>query len=307
MFYYFYCATPCAVKVNGEYVGIANENLSYVDAINPFFEFIPINANFLPVVKYVEETSTSDNFVQIIDLYGGFLLIPNFSKRIDGEYKSIGRKTFDLTFPTFVSCYSQCGIKLCIEREGKIHTESIPFTPEDIRFETARYEDKEYIVIICIGKKSLILGFSLLGDIKLVLKSLCDGYGFEKKRLSMLENKNDILKHAVSSVWEFTDEVKLVNYSVTRKKQAFTLNENLFPYAFFEELLLSGDCSDFLTPRLKPKIGDLKTFLGNFIKVLPPPHFKPDNYLTLLYKNKVEYVVLNYQNGLIDNISIIDK
>lgn len=308
MFYYTFCATPCALKFNGEYLGKVDENLSFIDVDDGFLEFIPIDSTFLPINCFLDKDHLNNNkFVQIIDLYGGFLIIPSFSKRVDPDFKMIGKRRFDFAKPTEICCFSQCGIKLCVEREGMMLFESLPFTPEDIRFETARHNGIDYVVAICVGKRSLIIGFAFTDKIEVVFRSLCDGYGFEKNRLSVLENKRDVLKHTVSAVWEFGQQVKPVSYSVTRKKQSFTLNKSLFAYAFFEEILINGDCSDFLTPRLKPKARELKEFLGNFIKVLPPPHFKPDDLLTLLYNDKVEYVKLSFENGLIDNLSIIDK
>lgn len=305
MFYYVLCATPCAVKINGNYVGIADENMNFFDLDKAFLEFIPLDSTFLPVNYFVSNTnSNSYQNVQIIDLYGGFLIIPHFVKRASSDFKMIGRKRFDFSHPTFVTCFSQCGVKLCVTVNDEILVESIPFLPEDIRFERAVCDGKEYLVAICVGKRTFLIGFCLTNGISVVFRSLCDGYGFEKNKLSTLENVHDVLLHSISSIWEFSNQVKLLNYSVTRKKQVFTLNEHLLPYAFFEEIAINGDCSDFLSPRLKPRAKELKSFLGDFQKILPPPHFKPDDYLTLLYKDKVEYAKLTIVNSLIDNVSL---
>ena len=302
------CKTPCIVKINGEYIGRVGENPVFVDIEEGFFEFIPLENNLLPVNCFVNTNGVcSDKKVKIIDLYGGFLIVPSFSSRVDGEFKIIGRKSLELPRPVSVTCFSQCGIKLLIQTQEDFFVEGIPFTPEDLRIESVSRGKKEYVVLICVGKKSLLLGFCISDKISLVFRSLCDGYSFEKNRLTNHEIKNDTLKHTVTSVWEFAEEVKLVNYLVSAKRQIFSLPEKLIPYAFFEVIMLSADPSDFLTPRLKPRSKELKGFIGDFYRILPPPHFKPDDYITLLYDDKIQYAKLTCEKGLIDNITLFDK
>lgn len=308
MFCYFLCLIPCGVKVNGEYVGKASKNLTFIELSEGLIEFIPLSNSHLQTTYYFDENNPrSTQNIKIIDLYGGFLLIPSFSKRCDGEFKMIGRKEFNFSKETSLSCYSQNGIKLCVNYGNDVFIESIPFLPEDVRFETARSHGEEYLIAICVGKRTLIVGFHLGERITLAFKNICDGYSFERNTLTILENKNTLLKHSISSVWQFAEKVTLVKYAVQRKKELFTLHEKLIPYAFLEEVRLSGNIADFLTPRLKPRASEIKEFLGKFTDFFPSPHFKPDDYITLLYENSVSYLKLTMQNGLIDNIILLDK
>ena len=95
---------------------------------------------------------------------------------------------------------------------------------------------------------------------------------------------------------------KGANFTVTRRRQIYTLDEKLIPYAFFEELLCGGDVSDFLSPKLKPRAKDFKEFAVDFWAVLPPPNFVGQSLVTLLYKDKIEYADVKLNNGLIENV-----
>ena len=306
MYCYFLCDTPCAIKSNGEFVGVASKNLTFIECDNAFIEFIPINDSFEKThILFDKSNPISTKSVQLIDLYGGFLFIPKFFRRVDGDFKMIGRKTFSLDKLVTVTCYCQGGIKLCISKEDDFFIESLPFIPNDVRFETCSSNGNLYLAIICISDKTEILVFNVTGKIALVFKNLCDGYSFDKNTLTTLESKRDTLRHSVTSTWLFSDTVTLKGYTITRQKQSYALPEKLLPIAFFEELLIDGDVSDFLSPELKPRASELKEFFGDFKRVLPPPHFKEDDLVTLLYEDKVDYARITTLGGLITNLTII--
>ena len=306
MFYYLYCKTPCAVKVNGEYLGIASVNLKYFEGENCFLELIPLDAHFVQTRVYLNKNILNEQKnCRIIDLYGGFLIIPNFTKQFSNDFTVIGKKTFDFTYPLTVFCYNQGGVKLVLSNKLDVAVESIPFLPEDVRFESCRFNGKEYLVVVCVGKRSLILAFSIGEKITRVFKNLCDGYGFEKNKLFTVENKNDILKHSLSSTWEFGETLSLKSCSITTKRPIYSLPTKLIPYAFFEEIILGGDVANFLSPRLKPRAKEIGGFLGSFEEVLPPFHFSDDDCVVLLYKDKVEYAKLELLGGLVDNLTLL--
>ena len=73
MFYYLYCKIPCAVKVNGDYVGVASKNLKYFEKDNCFLELIPLDPTYAAFTIFLDK-NTAENCLngQIIDLYGGF-------------------------------------------------------------------------------------------------------------------------------------------------------------------------------------------------------------------------------------------
>lgn len=305
MYCYFLCDTPCAVKADGVYLGIASKNLTFFESERSFLEFIPLNGAFCACNVFFDcKRPVSGKNAQIIDLYGGFLIIPQFLRKTDNDFKMVGRRSFPFSRAVTATCYNQGGIKLCISKENDFLIEPLPFIPRDVRFETCSFSGKEYLVAVCICDKTEILAFEVSEKITLAFKNLCDGYSFNKNSVTTLENKNDVLKHTLSSTWQFGERVTLKNYTITRKRQPFTLPSELIPIAFFEEIFIDGDVAEFLCPELKQRAEELKEFLGNFTRILPPPHFKNDSLVTLIYDNRAEYASVTLQNGLVANVTL---
>ena len=306
MLYYFLCATPCAVKLNGAYVGIANQNFSFLDFDEGFLEFSPLDQSFYSTGLFFDRNGCSNTQnAKFIDLNGGILIIPSFTKKITADFKLFKKQTFSLSRSISVSCYNHGGVKLFLSNETDFFIDSIPFMPEKIIFESCAFKGTEYIVAICVAKRSLILGYKVDGKITPVFKNVCDGYGLNQNTITTLENKCDLLSHSITSKWAFEDEIRLIDFAITNKRAPFSLPEKLIPYAFFEEVLIGGDTRIFLAPKLKERATELKEFLGDFTQVLPPPHFKDDDLVTLLYEKKVEYAKIELDGGLISNVYLI--
>ncbi|MBR2337455.1 MAG: hypothetical protein IKA61_05890 [Clostridia bacterium] len=306
MYCYFLCDVPCAVKLDGVYIGVASYNLSFIEREKCFLEFIPLDEGFEKIcLLFNSQRPISTKNVRIIDLSGGFLLVPKFFRRSDGEFKMIGKKTLDLSFPVNVTCFSQNGVKLCVATSDDFFIESLPFTPKEVHFDACSYNGNRYLVAICIHDKTEILAFKIDEKISLVFKNLCDGYSLDKNVLTTYERRCDVLRHSVCSSWAFEDEVRLTAYTLTHERQIFALHERLVAVAFFEELLIDGDVSTFLAPNLKPRASQIKEFLGSYERVLPPPHFMDDDTVMLLYNDKAEYAKLTLSGGLVSNVIII--
>ena len=306
MYCYFLCDVPCALKVDGAFLGITSINLTYVETDRSFLEFIPLDESFEKVCLLFDKNNpVSTKNTKIIDLYGGFLLIPSFYRKNGGEFKLLSKKLFELTSPTLVTCFNQNGVKLCINKQNDFYIESLPFTPNKILFDACKVNGNEYLLAICICDKTEILAFKIGDKIDLVFKNLCHGYTLDKNLLTVYEKKNDILKHSITSTWQFLDEVTLKSYNITHQRQVYSLPEKLLPIAFFEEVLLDGDVEAFLSPELKPRATEMKEFLGGFNRVLPPPHFKEDDLVMLLYNDKVEYAKVSVCKGLICNVTLV--
>ena len=305
MFCYISCATPCAVKVNGNFVGKASLNLTFLDIDKAFLEFIPLDSGFEPIyLSFDENHPYSTKNLQIIDLYGGLLLLPKFCKKATGELKLVAKRVFPLFKPVSVACFNQGDGKIFLQTETDGFIENAPFTLGEVNFESCASFGKEYLLVICPSGKTVIFGYEIGEKITPVFKNICDGFAFDGNLLRLVENKNDLLRHTISTTWEFGKSVKVKNRSVISKRAVYSLPEGLIPYAFFEEVLVGGDIANFLTPRLKPRANEFKEFLGDFKSVLPPPHFISDEMITLLYSDKVAYAKVHLVGGLIDNITL---
>lgn len=305
MFCYITSATPCAVKVNGEFVGKATVNPSFLDLEKAFLEFTPLDQSLAPVCYYFDKNQpVSSKNVQIIDLYGGFLLLPKFVRQPQGELKIVAKRTLPFTRPLSVICFNQGDGKIFLTVDKDVYVENTPFALADLRFESCSWQGKEYLLIICVCGKTVIYGYEIGEKIIPVFKNVCDGYGFDGNLLHLIENKNDLLRHVVSTTWEFAKSVKVKSCTVTSKRVVYSLPDAIIPYAFFEEILVGGDVSNFLTPRLKPRASEFKEFLGDFKSILPPPHFISDDLVTLVYADKVAYAKVFVSNGQVDNVTI---
>lgn len=307
MYLYFLSTLPCAVKYNGEYAGRASENYSVFPCKKGFYEFIPLAPGYEETCFLWDEKPLNNNKnIKIIDLYGGFLIIPSFSRRAFTDFKELFfRAEIIGEFQAEIQVYIENGVKISV-RSGKYKTtEGVPFLPSALNLEKAYLGGKAYILAFLSDKKTAAYGFEISEKgIRTVFKRPCDGYTAENDKVVLTETKNDILKHTVTTYWSFSDGVKIEKAEIRRKKEPYSLPEKLLPYAFFEELKLGKTPTDFLAPKLRPRAEDLKAFAGNFVSVLPPPHFKPKDYVTLLYEDKAEYARLNVSGRLIDNITI---
>ncbi len=307
MIYYLLCPVPCAVKLNGEYIGKATDNYSVFESDGGLMELLPLSSSYLPVNCILDDGISSPN-MRFFDLGGGILIIPVFARQQFSDFRILAKKIFDAQpSKTAVTCYTENGARITIENSFGFTVENLPFLPENITFELIKTKRKDYIFISLSSSRSEVLAFSLLPEPKLELRRKADSFAVNGNSLKLVENKNDVLNHTVTSIWNFGDEVKATSFAVEAKKNPYALPEELFKIAFFEEILIGGNPEIFLSPSLKPKSNFLKDFLGNFEKVLPPPHFKPAELVLLLYKDKAAYADVKMKNGLIDGLTLVDK
>ena len=126
MFYYLLPAVPCAVKLNGSYVGRAGENYSIIDIDDGLIELLPVNSTYMPVTYLVGKNGLPSASVKDYDLGGGRLLIPVFSRKIFSDFKLIGRRSFTFySGEVYVTCYAENGIRLICENKWDMHIDSI--------------------------------------------------------------------------------------------------------------------------------------------------------------------------------------
>lgn len=307
MFYYILCSTPCAVKLNGEYVGRAAENYSIIDLSAGLVEFLPIDATYAETAILLGGKEKSEPH-RLFDLgKNAKLIIPAFKRKMFSDFKLLKRFDNDFRFgKVYTTCYAENGVRLIVENERDMNVQSLPFSPSEIVGKKVRVSGAEYLVVFLIGKRTMILAYKITDKIRLAFKNVCDSYKANDDLLTLIDYKSDTVKHSISTVWKFGETVKAVSREVKSKRQVFELPEKLFPYAFMEELIAGGDVSDYLAARLKPRAEDLKLFLGNFTMVLPPPHFAPNDYLLLLYPDRVKYARLTFEKRLIDGVSLLD-
>lgn len=308
MFYYLLCSTPCAVKLDGAFIGKATENYSIIDSEGGLIEFLPTDQSYGEITFLPSENYNSTKDVKVFNLgKEGKLVIPVFKRKLFSDFKLIGRREISFySGKVYLTCYQENGIRLICENSTDMQVESVPFYPDEILMEKTENSYGAYLLVFLLGKRTMIVGYRITKTIELVFKTACDSYKFNGNRLTVTEFKADALKHIVSTVWAFDKEVKAIEKTVIRKKDIYSVNPALIPYAFFQEVALQGDYYEFLTPRLKPRSEEIKSFLGRYTYILPPPHFKSKDLVTLIYEDKIKYARPTYSKGLIDNVSLYE-
>lgn len=307
MLCYLTCGVESAIKINGEFVGKAGENYFIFEAEDgSLLEILPLDNTYLPITRLISGEVGKFSDMRIIDLCGCFLLIPKFSRRSVTDFKLLGHGRIEFSVGTVaVNCYSENGVRLVVETADDMFITGLPFMPDEARFERAAgVGGAEYLLCSFIAKRSLVMAFSVDKKITLQLKRLCDDFSFAPPYISLIENKNDLLKHVIISKWKLETTVVGTNTEIRRRRQPYTLDERLMPYAFFEEVAAGGDVADLLVPKLKPRADEFKEFLGDFTAVLSPPHFLKSGYLLLLYSDGVQYADVSLSGGLIENVTL---
>ncbi len=306
---YILSGTPCAVKLDGKYVGRASENYKILETDGGFLEFEPLDSSYSSVCIIIGKEPKGTKDARVFDIFGGFLIIPTFPRRLVTDYREIGSGKLETSAGTALfKVVSENGIKLSLSLNGYDVKENSPFAVEEAKFTRVAGGRKEYAVAFLTGGRTLVVGFDVsLGKPTVAFRNACDGYDFEKGNLVVYEKKNDVLGHTVESVWNFADTVSCVRYSVKSDRRRYSVPEKLIPLAFFEEIALDGDLAPFLSPKLYGRRDELADFLGKFTAVLPPPHFAPENTVLLLYRDKIQYAETVVEKGLITEIRLLDK
>ena len=128
------------------------------------------------------------------------------------------------------------------------------------------------------------------------------------------KNYIDIAKHKVVSEWEYSNDKLIVKSKKVLTANGFlpkNLVSEILPYAFLEGLIAGEDILPYLTEKIKPNADKLFSYLGNFIGIMPPPIFKEQNQIGLVYKKSenhyyVKYLTFSLVQDKIDNLSFIE-
>ncbi len=306
MDYTILSSTPCAVKINGEFSGIAGQNYTYFSGEKDLLEFIPLDDTYLPVAVYLENGKTVSTSVKTYSVKDTTLIMPVYKRNIVSDFKTIGNVSIPFKNSTLsVSCYAENGIKIKVKYKDEFLVENVPFMISDAEF----LPDKtygNYLIAVLTGERTLILGFSITDKIRLIFKNVCDGYETNGNTLTIIENKPDILLHTLTSKWSFSSDVKKEDVKIYRGKDIYSLSDKQIPFAFFEELFLGASFSDFLTPKLKLRADELKEFIGNFSACLPPVKYIDQNCVLLLSGDKIKIAKCDILGTLIDNVYLDD-
>lgn len=314
MYYYFSSAYPAVIKLNGIYYGTISDTIKSIniDGKLPLVEVCPLGTNerqvtFFPDTDFL--LSPPDG-VLVTDLNGGYLL--KFLKTTKvGDFKVIEQKRFSSFLATV---FIENGLKVSIETQSGFFADTIDLCAEKAEIVEFSLNGCVFCAITFKGDENFLAVFEISEQIKRVFFKAVSDCAFDGGFYTT-ETFSDIAKHVVKSEWEFTNGAftkKHIHVERAKDFDLLSLNKKILPFAFLEELLVCGNISEFLADNLKENADKLKSYLGDFIGIMPPPIFRAPDEIGLIYqrgKNKyiVKYCTFDIDNNKICNLKLIEN
>lgn len=286
---YLYAETPCHLKVNGEYLGVISDNLhlATVDCDEPFFEFLPISAKYLPVYG-----SKSCSDIKIFTSFGKRFIYPVFPIKCGYPFKVIGQKQ-QSAYSVLASVTVVLDGTVKFFLDGTISdVKPLPFIPKD--FEITILND--LIILSFSAEKSTVFIYSTQSN-TLVFSGVFDEF-YLSNNLTVKRRYKTATKTSIEEEWLLSSEPTLLSRRDTKEKDFFDIHPYLLPLAFFENLSIGASVQGALTPRLYDRISDLSSFLGKIVKVVP---YNMDSVF-LIKPNAITLAKVEMENRLISNV-----
>lgn len=262
---YFLSAQPAALRLDGQYAGVADSFMRRCDVPGgsaPFVELIPRNNR--QGINFILDEGFLSSPPEGVEVYfaGGDVCIYAVSYAPkSGRPEVMCQSRFGGHLVTLCNCG---GALLCIERaDGSADIESV-----SDGLLTARMEEGE------VGANSALFIFSQ-GHLAAVSATGRLAFNSAVKSYS-LGNMLGVTRQlftcdgAVSECSYSYDGDKFC-LSSSRIVQTRPVDQSVRHFALFESVLTHSDCSTFLAEGLKGRAGELSSYLGGFVKVVVPP------------------------------------
>lgn len=307
MFVYFCSDYPAVLKVNGTKHQKINNLPKKIDCSfnNCFIEICPLVSTEKPLCFYLDKEflSAPSNRVCVVDLKGGYLI--NLVKSPAQEQLKVIAQ--EKTNSYSITCFCENGYKLSIETPFDFYFENLPFSVDSAK---VLFFDNNIIGIELVGENTFVAVYNLANKITRLFFQLVNECEYSNLLITV-KTYNDIAKHKVICKWNFNNQNAVLVEKIVNRCPNFhhaLLCREVLPFAFLEELLVGGDCTPYLCENLKNSCDKLKGFLGEFIGVCPPPPFREQNQVGLVYKKdtnqyKLEYLLFDLDdNNKITNL-----
>ncbi len=313
MYYYFSSRFPAVIKVDGAYLGQIDTGVKTLENKNnetPFIEVIELSS---PSKVYAfllnkDFLCSTKHTVAVTDLKGGYFI--KFLTPTIEEFSVIGQEKFSSLVATV---FNENGLKLSVETPADFYYENLDFCVNQVKFFPLPIFKKEFLGVEFLGDKKTLAIYLIEDKIKKVFFSEVNDYSFDNGFFTKI-CMADIAKHQVEIYWDFKDGQMIEKEKVVVTDKDFcisNLNKDILPYAFLEDLLVGGDVKEYLTLNMQDNADKLKGYMGNFIGVCPPPTFRNEKEIGLIYsveKNvyKVDYFIFELDDRKICNIKKVD-
>ena len=259
---YFLSCQPAALKLNGLYVGTIDGFERHIEldpADGVLAEIIP-DENMQSVNFFLNEKffRSPPEFVDIYLLDGDALVyIREYSVK-DMKLEILYQTRFN---GNLITVFSQGGIYLSCE--GAEYS----LTPLPPSFKNICAQDKTLggrAVLALFGGNELII-ISESG--KIIYKNRADEAQFEDKLIVTTTFETCTSAKAQCAYGYDGEKLTLITSKTIETRPP---EKSIAHFAFFESVLTCGNYAEYLDESLKPKAGDLKSYLGDFVSVTVP-------------------------------------
>ncbi len=312
MVFYFSSDFPSAIKLGGIFYGRLDKTVKKIKMDLPtFVEICPLNehSNTLNLLIDQDFLSSPPNCVSVTDLKGSYLIkahrIPcNLPFKLISQSKENN---------ALVTLFTENTFKISIETGDNFFADSFDFSVENAKVEFVNAYNQPLVAITLFLDLPLLVVYSLQPNIQKVFSREISSVCFENG-IKTTHEFLDMAKHTLTIEWDLIDGAFKEKSRLVTAKKNIKLSElplDLLPFAFLEELLVGGDYKKFLCDNALENADKLPTFLGNFIGVFPPPEFRKENEVGLVYsceKNTytTEYFSFEMKDDLIFNVKKTD-
>ncbi len=314
MYYYFYSTYNSVLKINGMYYGSISKCVKPIridDNLPPFVQACSLCSSEKDVNLLIDDdflTCPPEN-VSLIDLNGGYALVLNSSNKKEGFFVLAQQK-----FPyAVITVFNENGLKISIETPNDFYALPLTIRADNATITPFILDGEQLFAINIKGDNNHLLIYKITNNIELLFFRQVHDFCIQNS-LTTSEKFSDIAKHTVTTNWTLRNGFLVEKDRIVSKSENFSLdslNENILPFAFLEQLFCGGDIVEFLSENIKENARLFNSFFGKFIGICPPPAFIEKDCVGVIYriKNniyKVKYFCFELQNGKISNIKEIE-
>ncbi len=305
---YFSSGFPSAIKLNGIYFGTINDDVKSCEFNldeKPFVEICPLgnfpSSNFIVTEEFLFSPPQG---ITVTDLNGGFLVYAE-NTPTKNEFCVIGQKKFQ---DLIITAFYENGLKISVETPSDFFADTLLVNADSVNFERFCLNGKNFVAVLLTGSVQTLAVYRITDGIDRVFTD--EIYGFTlKDGLEITKKYNDIAKHTVTSSWQYEDEkltATKVTVSVSENFDLNALPEAILPYAFLEEFFVGGDVSAYLDANVLNNKDKLKGFFGDFVGIMPPPLFRNQAEIGLVYKKTQNTFQVTYFTFTVTDRKIVN-
>lgn len=314
MYYYFSSEYAAALKVNGRFSCSLSTKPTLISNLekNSFIEFCSLDDCFQnkSLILSDEFLSCPPDFFSVVDIKGGYLI--HFSPPFfTNDYKLISQRKTQFSL---CNLFLDGGAKVSLTTNNDFYSERLKFHLTDGQFFTLE-NSENFIALITKGTLKSLSVYDLRDKINKIYFVEGNEIDFNRNCITITQNKRDMFKHKITYKLSIIDgQIKTSDREIIALKNASPslLTDRLIPYAFYEEMVLGGSISSYLSPDLCGKQSLLSDYLGEFIGVITPPPFRDYFEIGLIYKKTkntyyVRYVLTDVLDKKITNVKLLDN